>query len=88
LRSAYARVFERVDVLIGATSPSPAFRLGEHSSDPLTMYLCDVLTVPASLAGLPALTLPCGFDGGLPLRAATLWRMCSTESIRHRASCR
>ncbi len=55
------RAFERVDVIVGPTSPMPAFRLGERARDPLAMYLCDVLTVPASLAGIPAASVPCGF---------------------------
>ena len=53
-REAYSAAFEKVDLIVGATSPIPAFPLGQKSDDPLTMYQCDVLTVPASLAGLPA----------------------------------
>jgi len=60
LRAEFAAVFEQVDLLAGPTSPTPAFRLGELSEDPLAMYLTDALTVPASLAGLPALSLPAG----------------------------
>ncbi|MCC7015012.1 MAG: Asp-tRNA(Asn)/Glu-tRNA(Gln) amidotransferase subunit GatA [Planctomycetes bacterium] len=56
----FQAAFERVDVLAAPTSPTPAFRLGEKLSDPLAMYLCDVLTVPTSLAGLPAISVPCG----------------------------
>ncbi len=55
------QAFERVDVIVGPTSPVPAFPLGERARDPLAMYLCDVLTVPASLAGVPAASVPCGF---------------------------
>ncbi len=61
LRAEFRAAFERVDLVAGPTSPTPAFRLGERASDPLAMYLCDVLTVPASLAGLPAVSVPCGF---------------------------
>jgi len=60
LSADFARAFEEVDVLAGPTSPGPAFRLGERSADPLAMYAADVLTVPASLAGLPAVSVPCG----------------------------
>ncbi|MBL8863546.1 MAG: Asp-tRNA(Asn)/Glu-tRNA(Gln) amidotransferase subunit GatA [Planctomycetes bacterium] len=61
LRRDFEAAFEDVDVLAGPTSPEAAFRLGERSSDPLAMYLSDVLTVPVSLAGLPAASVPCGF---------------------------
>ena len=57
----FARAFEEVDLICGPTSPAPAFPLGERLDDPLSMYLSDVLTAPASLAGLPALSVPCGF---------------------------
>ncbi|TAJ24917.1 MAG: Asp-tRNA(Asn)/Glu-tRNA(Gln) amidotransferase subunit GatA [Planctomycetota bacterium] len=57
----FERAFERCDIVAGPTSPTAAFKLGEKSDDPVAMYLSDVLTVPASLAGLPALSLPCGF---------------------------
>ena len=61
LRAQFARAFAEVDVLVGATTPGPAFRLGERDADPLAMYRSDVLTVPASLAGLPAVSVPAGF---------------------------
>jgi aspartyl-tRNA(Asn)/glutamyl-tRNA(Gln) amidotransferase subunit A len=64
----YDRAFERVDVVAMPTSPTPAFPIGERSSDPLQMYLADVFTVSANLAGLPALSIPCGFTAGrLPI---------------------
>ena len=64
----FARAFEEVDVLLCPSIPNPAFRLGEKTDDPLTMYLSDVFTVPASLAGLPAISVPSGLSGeGLPL---------------------
>jgi aspartyl-tRNA(Asn)/glutamyl-tRNA(Gln) amidotransferase subunit A len=59
----YHRAFERVDAVAMPTSPTPAFRLGEKSADPLQMYLADVFTVSANLAGLPAISVPCGFAG-------------------------
>jgi aspartyl-tRNA(Asn)/glutamyl-tRNA(Gln) amidotransferase subunit A len=58
----FERVFGEVDLLAGPTSPEVAFRLGEKSGDPVSMYLCDALTVPTSLAGLPAISAPCGFS--------------------------
>ena len=64
----FERAFEDVDVIVCPTIPAPAFRLGEKADDPLTMYLSDVFTVPASLAGLPAISVPSGLSrGGLPL---------------------
>ncbi len=68
IRRDFERAFERVDVLLSPTSPTTAFRFGAHSEDPLAMYLADLLTIPANLAGLPAISLPCGFDrAGLPV---------------------
>lgn len=62
VRRDYERAFEQVDVVAMPTSPTPPFRLGEKTSDPLAMYLADVFTVSANLAGLPAISLPCGFS--------------------------
>jgi aspartyl-tRNA(Asn)/glutamyl-tRNA(Gln) amidotransferase subunit A len=68
IRRDFDRAFEGVDVLLTPTSPTTAFRFGAHAEDPLAMYLADLLTIPANMAGLPALSLPCGFDGeGLPI---------------------
>jgi aspartyl-tRNA(Asn)/glutamyl-tRNA(Gln) amidotransferase subunit A len=58
----FAAAFERCDVILGPTSPSTAFALGAKSDDPVQMYLNDIFTIPAPLAGLPALSVPCGFD--------------------------
>jgi aspartyl-tRNA(Asn)/glutamyl-tRNA(Gln) amidotransferase subunit A len=63
----FARAFGEVDLLLGPTTPTPAFGLGSKTSDPVTMYLEDIYTVGANLAGLPALSMPCGFDGHLPV---------------------
>jgi aspartyl-tRNA(Asn)/glutamyl-tRNA(Gln) amidotransferase subunit A len=60
--------FREVDVIVGPTSPTTAFPLGAKTADPLAMYLCDVFAVPANLAGIPAVSVPCGRDGnGLPV---------------------
>lgn len=56
-----------VDVLVSPVSPTPAFRIGEKSENPISMYLDDIMTIPASLAGLPALSVPCGMSGNLPI---------------------
>ena len=63
----FARAFEAVDLLAGPTTPAPAFRLGEKISDPIQMYLNDVYTIGASLAGLPAISFPAGLVDGLPV---------------------
>ncbi|MBK7643807.1 MAG: Asp-tRNA(Asn)/Glu-tRNA(Gln) amidotransferase subunit GatA [Planctomycetes bacterium] len=62
----FEQAFEEVDLVAGPTSPTTAFRLGERAADPVAMYQADVLTVPASLAGLPAISTPCGFGAGTP----------------------
>jgi aspartyl-tRNA(Asn)/glutamyl-tRNA(Gln) amidotransferase subunit A len=73
----YEQAFSAFDVLVSPTSPTTAFRIGERADDPLAMYLSDVFTIPANLAGTPAISIPCGMDErGLPvgvqLTAATL----------------
>ena len=63
----FGRVFKEVDLLVTPTTPQTAFKLGEQSQDPLQMYLEDIFLTPASLAGLPAISLPCGLSEGLPV---------------------
>jgi len=63
----YGRAFDDYDLLVSPTSPTTAFKLGEKMDDPLTMYLSDICTIPVNLAGIPALSLPCGLAGGLPV---------------------
>src|ERR1700730_12436619 len=63
----FARAFGSVDVLMGPTTPTPAFAIGAKTSDPITMYLNDIYTIGANLAGLPAVSVPCGFVQGLPV---------------------
>jgi aspartyl-tRNA(Asn)/glutamyl-tRNA(Gln) amidotransferase subunit A len=68
IRSDFDSAFKQVDVLLGPTSPTPAFKLGERTADPLTMYLSDIYTITANLAGIPAISIPCGLTrGGLPI---------------------
>ncbi len=59
--------FREIDLILTPTTPTPAFKLGEKTSDPLSMYLADIFTVPANIAGLPSLSVPSGFSGALPL---------------------
>ena len=63
----FKRAFSEVDVLIGPTSPTAAFAIGAKTADPITMYLNDIYTIGANLAGLPAISIPCGFAQGLPV---------------------
>ncbi len=67
IRRDFESAFSKVDFLISPTSPSTAFRIGERTADPLAMYLSDVCTIPVSLAGLPAISIPCGLADGLPV---------------------
>ena len=66
LRRDYERAFEAADVIVMPTSPIPPFRLGEKTDDPLQMYLADIFTVSVNLAGLPGVSIPCGFTEGAP----------------------
>ncbi|MDZ8029359.1 MAG: Asp-tRNA(Asn)/Glu-tRNA(Gln) amidotransferase subunit GatA [Nostoc sp. SerVER01] len=68
IKQDFEKAFGRVDVLVCPTSPTTAFKAGEKTTDPLSMYLNDLMTIPVNLAGLPSLSLPCGFDDrGLPI---------------------
>ena len=67
IRDDFARAFESVDVILGPTAPTPAFDIGAKSDDPVTMYLSDIYTISANLAGLPGISVPCGFVAGRPV---------------------
>lgn len=67
VKADFDRAFEKYDVIIAPTAPTPAFRIGEKTDDPLKMYMSDVCTIPVNMAGLPAISIPCGFSGGLPV---------------------
>ena len=77
----FQAAFEKYDVLIGPTSPTVAFKLGEKTDDPLAMYLSDVCTIPVNLAGLPAISIPCGFSDGLPVGLQITGRPLDEESL-------
>ena len=63
----FNQAFKKVDLILGPTTPAPAFKLGEKFSDPVSMYLNDIYTIAANLAGLPGISMPCGFADGLPV---------------------
>ncbi|TNE42187.1 MAG: Asp-tRNA(Asn)/Glu-tRNA(Gln) amidotransferase subunit GatA [Sphingomonadales bacterium] len=82
----FEQAFEQCDVLLTPTAPSSAFALGEKKADPLEMYLNDVFTVPASLAGLPAMAVPCGLDsGGLPLGLQIIGKALDEQGVLNAA---
>lgn len=67
IKQDFDEVFKSYDVIVGPTTPTIAFKLGENIEDPMTVYANDILTVPINLAGVPAISIPCGFDGDLPV---------------------
>lgn len=67
IKEDFEKVFENYDVIVGPTTPTPAFKVGEKVNDPLTMYANDILTIPVNLAGVPAISVPGGFVNGLPV---------------------
>ncbi|MEK3954822.1 Asp-tRNA(Asn)/Glu-tRNA(Gln) amidotransferase subunit GatA [Psychrobacillus sp. FSL K6-1464] len=67
IKQDFDKVLADYDVIVGPTAPTPAFKIGENVEDPLTMYANDILTIPINLAGLPAISIPCGFEDGMPL---------------------
>jgi aspartyl-tRNA(Asn)/glutamyl-tRNA(Gln) amidotransferase subunit A len=67
IQNDFTEAFKKVDVILGPTSPTPAFKLGEKASDPISMYLSDIYTIAVNLAGLPGASIPAGFVNGLPV---------------------
>ncbi len=77
----FDQAFDQVDVLVSAASPTPAFRIGEKSDDPLQMYLADVFTLAQALAGIPAMSIPAGFSDGLPIGLQLMARAFEEEKM-------
>ena len=81
IKQDFEEAFEKCDVIVGPVSPTVAWNLGEKTADPLTMYLSDAYTIPASLAGIPGLSVPCGFSDGLPVGLQILGKYMDEETI-------
>ena len=78
----FEAAFRRVDVIVAPTAPTPAFKIGEKTDDPLQMYLSDIFTVPVNLAGIPGISLPCGFSAaGLPIGLQIIGKPFDEETI-------
>lgn len=77
----FEQAFARFDLLISPTSPTVAFKIGERTADPLTMYLSDLCTIPVNLAALPAISIPAGFSAGLPVGLQLIGRHFSESGL-------
>ena len=80
-------VFDEVDLILAPVTPDVAFKRGELSADPVAMYQQDIFTIPASLAGLPALSIPCGFSAGMPLGLQLIGRHFGERELLQTAAC-
>lgn len=81
IKKDFEDVFSKYDVIVGPTTPTPAFKIGEKTSDPMTMYANDILTIPVNLAGVPGISVPCGFDQGLPLGLQIIGKHFDEETV-------
>jgi len=87
IRKDFDNAFKKVDILLTPTCPTTAFLKGDFANDPLSMYLSDLLTVPANLAGLPAISIPCGFDTkGLPIGLQLIGNVLEADTILNAAN--
>jgi len=77
----FDKTFEDIDVILTPVSPTPAWKLGENTNNPLKDYLADIFTIPASLAGICGLSLPAGFAGGLPVGIQLLGKRFDEKTI-------
>jgi aspartyl/glutamyl-tRNA(Asn/Gln) amidotransferase, A subunit len=81
IKQDFEKVLENHDIIVGPTTPTTAFKIGEKVDDPLTMYANDLLTIPVNLAGVPAISLPCGLADGLPVGLQMIGRPFSEETL-------
>ncbi|MBL7158053.1 MAG: Asp-tRNA(Asn)/Glu-tRNA(Gln) amidotransferase subunit GatA [Candidatus Omnitrophica bacterium] len=82
IKNDFSEAFKSCDVILTPTSPTPAFKIGERADDPLKMYLSDIFTIPANLAGIPGISIPCGFSGNnLPIGLQLLGKPFEEETL-------
>jgi aspartyl-tRNA(Asn)/glutamyl-tRNA(Gln) amidotransferase subunit A len=81
IKQDFDRAFEQVDAIVAPTSPTVAFKVGERTTDPIQMYLSDVFTIPANMAGIPGIAVPCGFAHGLPVSLQFMGRVFDEATI-------
>jgi aspartyl-tRNA(Asn)/glutamyl-tRNA(Gln) amidotransferase subunit A len=81
IRREFDAAFTNHDVILTPTTPGVAFRIGEKTDDPLAMYLNDLFTIPANIAGIPAISVPCGFSDGLPVGLQLMARPFEEETL-------
>ncbi len=82
MRQDFEKAFEKVDVIVAPTAPTPAFRIGEKTADPLQMYLSDILTIPVNIAGIPGISIPCGLSrDNLPIGLQIMGKHFDEETI-------
>lgn len=77
----FEKAFSKFDVIVSPTTPSVAFKIGEKASDPISMYLSDIATIPVNLAGIPAISIPCGFSNDLPVGLQIMGKAFDEETI-------
>lgn len=87
VRQDFDEAFKKVDVILGPTTPTPAFKLGEKISDPLSMYLSDIYTIAVNLAGLPGMSIPAGFVSGLPIGMQLIGNAFAEARLLNTAHC-
>jgi aspartyl-tRNA(Asn)/glutamyl-tRNA(Gln) amidotransferase subunit A len=86
IKQDFEQAFGKVDLLVSPTAPTTAFKAGDKSADPLSMYLVDLMTIPVNLAGLPGLSVPCGFDAvGLPIGLQLIGNVLREDQLFHAA---
>ena len=81
IKKDFESAFNNYDLLVGPTMPFPPFKIGEKVENPMAMYMADIDTVPINLAGIPAISIPCGFTNGLPIGAQIMGNFFQEEKI-------